>query len=574
LKNVSILLLLLLLGLCLFSCSQSEGSLEIRILDAGEATPARVEILDAAQKPWVPSDALAITMECFESPPPDWLQANVLTQEIDNPYTATKQFYTAGHTSLELPPGSYRVRVYKGNEFKVSTSKIEITPGQHERLEVALERWVDPAREGWYGSDDHLHISRYRADLNPNILAWMRAEGLSVANLLQMGTADQFTVTPQFAFGDAGVYRGDEAALLAGQEHPRTHFLGHTITLGAREFIDLRDTYIVYEEFWKQSEKLGGVSGFAHLGQGPAHDGLAISAPGQRISFIEVLQAEFLRVRVWYELLNLGFRIAPSAGTDFPCIPSTPGRERVYVHTEGPLTRASYVEGMRRGRTFVTNGSVLQLTADGQGIGGEVRMPRPGKVSVLGAVRFDADREDIHTVEVVLGGVPVPSQTRTIAPGHIEVVTEVEVSRSTWVALRVLGSKLDEALYRVLEPPPSWTHIIASGWSFEGIEEQSRLSQRPSAAHTGAIYIDVAGTPRQDVSELAREWIARLDDIEARLADERIAEIPIADWFPYSDGVSEAHLRRHRPTLLSAIQSARAHYQSLVETKRVSGQTR
>ncbi len=564
----------LLLGLCLLSCSQSEGSLEIRILDAGEMTPARVEILDTAKKPWIPSDALVLSMECFEAPPPDWLQATVLTRELDNPYTATKQFYTEGHTTLELPAGSYRVRVYKGNEFKVASSQIEITPGRHERMEVALERWVDPAREGWYGSDDHLHISRHRADLNPKILTWMRAEGLAVANLLQMGTSDQFTVTPQYAFGDAGVYRDGETALLAGQEHPRTHFLGHTITLGARESIDLRDTYIVYEEFWKQSEQLGGASGFAHLGQGPAQDGLAISAPGRRISFIEILQAEFLRYRVWYELLNLGFRIAPSAGTDFPCIPSTPGRERVYVNTEGPLTRASYVEGMRQGRTFVTNGSVLQLSANGHGIGGEVHIAKPSKVSVRGAVRFDADREDIHTVEVVLGGVPIPAQTRTVAPGHIEVDAEVEVSRSTWLALRVLGSKLDEAPFVLPPPPPDWIGNIAAGWSFEGIEELGRLTQRPSAAHTGAIYVEVAGTRRPDVSELAEEWIARLDDIEARLADAHIAEIPIADWFPYSDGVSEAHLRRNRPALLSAIQSARTHYQSLVETEPSSEQAR
>jgi hypothetical protein len=46
----------------------------------------------------------------------------------------------------------------------------------------------------------------------------MRAEGLGVANLLQMGTADQFDVTPQVAFGDAGVYGGGETRLFAGQE--------------------------------------------------------------------------------------------------------------------------------------------------------------------------------------------------------------------------------------------------------------------------------------------------------------------------------------------------------------------
>ena len=67
-------------------------------------------------------------------------------------------------------------------------------------------------------------------------------------------------MTPQHAYGDSGVYRGSGTLLLAGQEHPRTHFLGHTITLGASQPIDLRDTYIVFENFWRESLRVGGVA--------------------------------------------------------------------------------------------------------------------------------------------------------------------------------------------------------------------------------------------------------------------------------------------------------------------------
>jgi hypothetical protein len=103
---------ILLPGLCHLACSQPVGFLEIRILDGAEATPARVEILDADQRPWIAPDALGLTMECLSSPPPEWLEATVLTRELYNPYTATTQFYAAGGTSLELPPGNYRARIY------------------------------------------------------------------------------------------------------------------------------------------------------------------------------------------------------------------------------------------------------------------------------------------------------------------------------------------------------------------------------------------------------------------------------------------------------------------------------
>ena len=40
----------------------------------------------------------------------------------------------------------------------------------------------------------------------------------------------------------------------------------------------------------------------------------------------------------WYEILNTGFRITPTAGTDYPCVgASIPGRERFYTKVEGQL---------------------------------------------------------------------------------------------------------------------------------------------------------------------------------------------------------------------------------------------
>ena len=76
------------------------------------------------------------------------------------------------------------------------------------------------------------------------------------------------------------------------------------------------------------------------------------------------------------------------------------------------------------------------------------------------------------------------------------------------------------------------------------LDRSSTSTLRPSAAHTGAVFVTVAGTALAHAPALAGEWIARLDALEARLADEHIAEIAIWDRMPYSDGVSVDHLRR------------------------------
>jgi hypothetical protein len=553
--------------MALVACSEPTGRLDLRIREGAQTTPARVELIDAAGKAWTSPDALAVVLECIASPPPAWLQPGIESREIENLYTGTTQFYAAGHASVELPPGDYELRVFKGNEYRVQHEELTIEPGATKRLEVALERWAEPAAEGWYGSDDHIHLTRRSAEANPWLLAWMEAEGLSVANLLTMGTADQFTVTPQYAYGDAGVYGGGATRLFAGQEHPRTHFLGHTITLGATEAIDLRESYIHYEGFWRESERLGGVSGFAHYGQGPAQDGLSISAPAGRVHFIELLQTEYLATRVWYELLDMGFRIAPSAGTDFPCIPSLPGRERVYVGVDGELTRAGYVAGLRAGRTFVTNGPLLELQVDGAGIGGTVRLASPGTVRVVGAIRFDPERDVVRSLELVAGGHVIRTAETVSEPGRIEIVAEVPIEHTTWLALRSIGDKLGEVPI-LAQPIPAWMQAgidrFGGGWSMEGRAEfLETLELRPSLAHTGAVFVEVAGRQSPKAAAHAQEWIARLDALEARLGDDRIEEIEVWHWLPYSDAVSVEHVRGQRPKLLEDIAAARRHYEKI-----------
>jgi hypothetical protein len=554
-------------------CSSADGQLDIRVLYEGKETPARIELVDAAGKAWIASDAITMTKECFAAPPPEWLKPLVETRSIFNHYTGTHQFYTAGHASVSLPPGSYALRVFKGNEFRTARRTIEITSGETQSETLSLTRWTNPLQSGWVGADDHIHITRDRAEQNPWLLEWMRAEGMAVANLLQMGTADQFDVTPQYAFGDAGVYgegTGEgETRLFAGQEHPRTHFLGHTITLGAREAIDLRDSYIEYDGFWRESERLGGVSGFAHFGQGPAQDGLALSAPSGRIHFIEVLQTEYAAYRVWYELLDMGFRIAPSAGTDWPCIPSLPGRERVYVGIKGDLDRASFVKGMRAGRTFVSNGPILELRVEDAEIGDELLLAGPRSVHVEGRAYFDPEREDIRELDLVVGGKTVRVGEPGEEAGVLTVSADIPIRHTTWIALRTSGDKIDE-IPHVAERMPEWVQAgidrWGGGWSMEGrYEFLSGLALRPSAAHTGAVFVEVKGVPNPAAASAAKSWLAVLDDLESRIGENRIEELRVANWFPYSDGVSVDHVRGHRSALMQAITKARAHYTGLIE---------
>src|SRR5262249_28758213 len=70
--------------------------------------------------------------------------------------------------------------------------------------------------------------------------------------------------------------------------------------------------------------------------------------------------------QIYYHVLNAGLRVPPSAGRPSGVLANPVGYNRVYVHLGNTMDHASWWEGLRAGRSFVTNGPLLRVTADGK----------------------------------------------------------------------------------------------------------------------------------------------------------------------------------------------------------------
>jgi hypothetical protein len=248
----------------------------------------------------------------------------------------------------------------------------------------------------------------------------------------------------------------------------------------------------------------------------------------------------------WYDVLNLGIRMTPTAGTDYPCgtwlFPRLPGRDRFYTKVDGPLTYEAWLEGVRLGRTFVSNGPILEFQVNGKGMGEEVVLKKPGTVTVAGRVRFDPKRDAVDRLEVILNGTLLRSFPRQGEAKEISFQFQHEARESSWIAVRASGRKLIEA------------------------PDMGRAYLHPSSqAHSAQIYITLEGAPplsaHPRAKALARMCLARLDDLEARLAEDQIPYL--AGTPALGDGVDADHLRENRPALLEAIQSARQYFTNL-----------
>ena len=74
----------------------------------------------------------------------------------------------------------------------------------------------------------------------------------------------------------------------------------------------------------------------------------------------------FWTQEIYYHILNCGLRIPPSAGSASGVLNNPVGYNRVYVHLGPDCSYARWWEGLRAGRSFVTNGPLLRVQAGGQ----------------------------------------------------------------------------------------------------------------------------------------------------------------------------------------------------------------
>lgn len=536
----------------------SGATLSLTLVDeaSGTPTPARVEVRDAAGEFHVADDAVRFGGDCDMSDAgagyddlPTTLAA--FTDRLRNPYTETTQFYSAGTSTLTLAPGSYTLTAVKGPEYETASATITIAPGANSHT-LSLTRWINMPASGWYSADDHLHIPRPDKALNPLIMTMMQAEDVHVANLLQMGKVRNFTIAPQYAHGARGHYQEGHFILAAGQENPRTHFLGHTITLGADKTMHKPDNYLIYRLLWEESVAHGGINGFAHAwadaGIVAPQDGMAVVLPHNLLHFVEVVQFNRSGYENLYDILGLGFRVAPTAGTDYPCAQQNiPGHERFYTRVEGELTYDKWIDAIRAGRTFATTGPIVEFNISGQDIGGEVVLDTAGTLEIRGAIHFNPVRDDVQAVELVQNGTVIHRFSRVEGARTIEFKVSRQVAESSWFAVRGYGNEL---------------------WPTFGPQPMHMGSLSPTSnVHSGAIYVTVKDAPALTATPgarmLARSWLARLENLEYLLAETNLDTLSAQLVAPDFDAVPPEVLASNRSALLREIANAKRYFRRL-----------
>ena len=472
------------------------SEVQIRSWDYGMATgrivirtngPSRLSVSDSLGHPLIPS----VGMVRFDG------------------QNGLVYFYSSGVTELEAPTGQVHIKAVGGLTTPVAQATATLGPGAVREVSLVLTPVWDAAQHGWFSGDHHFHLNYGgQVDLQPaDLLGPLRGEGLDVGTPMLANLHNRFENQDQWSFRSVA-----QAPMIAFAQEVRSHFLGHVGLIGTSELFwpwiwgpgyeahgrdDRPNAQPLTEARWQ-----GGLGVYVHpvFGSNPfSEQGLssipislvpdAVHGAFDLLELVCLWSNESGTTELWYRLLNAGFPVMPSGGTDAMMDlhrTMAVGSARVYVHPNGPLTFASYLAALKAGRSFVTTGPMVEFTLGDS---------RPGEVLAAGGreVAFSLGVHSampVDSISVVVNGRTEWTGRAEAAPFSRNYSGKIRVPAGGWAGARIVGPQVDR-----------WPAMASRTF-----------------AHTAPIWIGSRGSTepaaRRDAS---RDLLRALENAEARL---------------------------------------------------------
>ncbi|RBP45104.1 hypothetical protein DES53_103100 [Roseimicrobium gellanilyticum] len=343
-----------------------------------------------------------------------------------------QQIYREDGEKVKLPHGAYHITFQRGPESLPEKREVTIN-AETKELAFQVKRWIDPAKQGWWSGDHHIHAAgcaHYTSPTEgvhaPDMARHCQGEDLKIGANLTWGPCFDYQKqffsgkedkTSQYPFllrydievSGFGSHKSGHLCLLRlkDQMYPGGDSSKHWPTLGLNTL--------------RWAQKQGAVCGPAHSATGlavdsnelpnyviPPFDGIGANEyivdvthevegpdgkPVPAVDFMSTVDtAPLWELNIWYHTLNAGFRTRISGETDFPCIyGERVGMGRSYAKVDGRLTYDAWCDAIEKGRCYVSDGfsHLMEFTANGVPLGeqsSEVHLPKPGKVTLKAQV--------------------------------------------------------------------------------------------------------------------------------------------------------------------------------------------
>jgi len=367
-----------------------------------------------------------------------------------------RHFLVPGDFELDLEPGKYRLRVERGLEYR--PVELDLDVPRSTPLPVRLRRWVDMNRDGWYSADMHVH--RDPAEM-PLIL---RAEDLNFVPTITTHVWSNDVSRPWKPPSEFPVVVEPGRLFTASaQEVERIQGGPGAVILLARDLPLPFTGYELYPPAITYTRRVHEMGGFVEGDKLFWVDTFVNAALGE-IDFIELNCNHFLprlvdtdlapwshwpiefgyrgprgfalwMMDLYYRILGSGIELPLSAGSANGVKATPVGFDRVYVRLgKDGFDYPGFMQALKQGRSFSTNGPILELEVDGGHGPGDRIAIRAGEERRLRARA--RSRGTLETLQLIVNGEVVAEQT---GPDVRELTLEkaLRFDRSSWAAVRV-----------------------------------------------------------------------------------------------------------------------------------------
>jgi hypothetical protein len=463
----------------------------LRVNDAatGKPTPVRLRITDGAGNYYAPFGRLAEF-------------ATGVNEDVGGNLRLGKAQHCVidGTCEIALPPGPITVEVNKGFEYRPLRHEMVLGAGKL-ALRLNLERWLDLRAEGWYAGDGRAHFLSPHSALQEGA-----AEDLAVINLLALHW--QPCRQPP-ALPNLEAFSGQQPALeMPGHQVVvntlNTSPLGQLALLNCHRVVyplNLERINWTMADWCDQCHRKGGLVAWPEHGYWPhepeedtVSEGLADLILGK----VDALEVDLLPWSAadepdWYTLLNCGLRVPLIGASRKKSNVTALGCVRTYAKLPAgeDFSYKNWIEAVRAGRTFVTNGPLVLFSINGQEPG--TRLSLPAETTTVHVRAQARSLVPFTRLEIIHNGDIVAEQATRGCPVEAVFEQDVPVSGSGWWAARC------------------WNHF----------QVNNSICPQSVAAHTSPVYVDVEGTSNPQQQQAVGALVAHLANADRML--ERLA---------------------------------------------------
>ena len=435
-----------------------------------------------------------------------------------------KDWYVVlGPATVSVPQQQLTVEAFSGLETELARETVDLTGRDTAQVTLPLVQFHDAATGGWRNGNTHLHLmSLTRDEADRYLKSDSRADGLELVfvSYVRRIKAERNYVSNTYTKEDLRQLSAHGVTFGHGEEHrhnfgPGGEGYGHVMFLNIKELIrpvSVGPGLMGEGSDWpplrrgiEKAHRDGATAVWCHNAWGledvpdwiagtlDAHN---IFDGGSRGGYEDT----------FYRFLDVGLKVPFSTGTDWFIYDFS----RVYVAVKEPLSVDRWLDGLQQGRSFVTNGPLLELSVGKHRPGDTIQLARPEALEVSARA---IGRCDFQRMEVVLNGRIVQSKPSRPVGSHFEarMTVPMRISESGWIALRV-NSEAKNELGGPLFGHTSAVYVEVAGKAhFKPEVAESLIADMQGAVRTIEEKATIAdGRERDEVLNVYREGIAAL----------------------------------------------------------------